>query len=148
MESPPFRYRALLSVLSPCLVALVLYQALKNRSRRFALQRLGFAYPKQSVQPVWIHCASVGEATAVLPLIKRLLHKLPGQRLVVSTTTPTGAATVARWNLSNVQHQYLPVDFTHAVSKAVASTRPLMLIVMETEIWPIVDADGISAGAR
>ena len=136
MESPPFRYRALLCVLSPCLVVLVIFQALKYRNKRFALQRLGYFFTKSSVKPVWIHCASVGEATAALPLIKKLLIQQPDQRLVVSTTTPTGAATVARWNLTNVQHQYLPVDFRSSVRRAVASTRPLVLIVIETEIWP------------
>ena len=131
MESPPFRYRALLCVLSPCLVVLVIFQALKYRNKRFALQRLGYFFTKSSVKPVWIHCASVGEATAALPLIKKLLIQQPDQRLVVSTTTPTGAATVARWNLTNVQHQYLPVDFRSSVRRAVASTRPLVLIVIE-----------------
>ncbi len=131
-----FRYRVLLNVLSPCLVLLVLFQAVKSRSRRFALQRLGFSYSTISVQPVWIHCASVGEATAAHPLIKKMLERYPGLQLVVSTTTPTGAATVARWNIANVRHLYLPLDFKYAVKRAVVKTRPLVLVVMETEIWP------------
>jgi len=136
MDSPPHRYRALIGVLSPCIVILVLLQALKSRSFRFAHQRLGFGYTKNSAQPVWVHCASVGEATAALPLIKKLLQKQPQQLLVVSTTTPTGAATVSSWDLANVRHQYLPVDFKFSVKRAVAATRPVALIVMETEIWP------------
>ena len=147
MELPPFRYRALLCLLSPCIVVLILLQALKYRSRRFAYQRLGFGYftynycgkgsgKESGTRPVWIHCASVGEATAALPLIQKLLQQQPDRPMVVSTTTPTGAATVARWKLANVQHQYLPVDFKSAVRRAVTATAPVVLIVMETEIWP------------
>jgi len=146
MESPPLRYRVLLCALSPCIVILVLLQALKSRNKRFALQRLGFTYPVSSGQPVWIHCASVGEAIAALPLIKKLLEKQSVPQVMVSTTTPTGAATVARWKLKNVQHQYLPVDFKYAVNKAIAATRPTVLIVMETEIWPTLINTCTSSG--
>jgi len=146
MDTPPLRYRVLLCALSPFIVFLVLLQALKSRSKRFALQRLGFAYRTSSVQTVWIHCASVGEATAALPLVEKILEKLPAQQLLVSTTTPTGAATVARWNLANVRHQYLPVDFKFAVKKVVAAARPSVLIVMETEIWPTLINTSAAAG--
>ena len=136
MEFPPFRYQALLVFLSPILAVRVLWQAWKVRSARFLQQRLGFGYSKQTAQTLWIHCASVGEVTAAIPLIKRLGVELPHQPLIVSTTTPTGAETVVRQNWPNVQHQYLPVDFKTSIRKVVAALRPDILILMETEIWP------------
>ena len=136
MECPPFRYRVLLTLLSPFLALTVFWQAWKVRSSRFLQQRLGFCYQVQKKSSLWIHCASVGEVNAALPLIRRLGIERPEQLIVVSTTTPTGADTVLRQNLPNVQHQYLPVDFKTSVKKVIVATQPAALILMETEIWP------------
>ena len=60
----------------------------------------------------------------------------PDSRVVISTTTTTGADSVMRWNFENVVHQYLPVDYKCFVHRMINSIRPTILIVMETEIWP------------
>lgn len=123
-------------MLSPWLFVSVLLQAWKNRSGRFTVQRFGFKYPKPDSPSVWIHCASVGEVTAVKPLVTRLIDNLPGCKVVISTTTSTGADNVLSWNLDDVVHQFLPVDFQFCVQRMIRSVRPVILIVMETEIWP------------
>lgn len=136
MQSPPLRYRLLLIVLSPVLLLMVLWQAWQVRSRRFALQRLGFAYGQIQPNALWVHCASVGEVQAALPLINRLRGDPQFAPLVVSTATPTGADTVNRQNWPDVDHFYLPVDFPGAVKRAFRRVSPRALLLMETEIWP------------
>jgi len=130
------RYQLLLRLLSPWLLFSTLRQALKVRSWRFVSQRLGFAYHDSPGCTVWVHCASVGEVNAVRPLIDQLQQLKPSLPLVLSTTTPTGAETVARIGWPNLVHQFLPVDFRYAIKRALAANRPSVLLIVETEIWP------------
>jgi len=136
MQQPPLRYRTLIAVLSPVLILVVLWQAWQVRSRRFALQRLGLSYPQSSASSLWIHCASVGEVQAALPLINHLRLDTRFSPLVVSTATPTGADTVLRQDWHDVEHVFLPVDLQSAVRRAFERIQPRALVLMETEIWP------------
>ena len=45
-----------------------------------------------SAPAIWVHAASVGELTAVRPLLGELRERFPGRVLVVSTLTRTGLA--------------------------------------------------------
>ena len=129
-----FRYRTILLLLSPWLVLFVLWQAWRVRNIRFAKQRLGFSYPQKG-SPLWIHCASVGEVTAALPLIRSLSAEASAG-VVVSTVTATGAETLLRENLPNVAHAYLPLDLKCSVNKALNAITPRALVLLETELWP------------
>lgn len=133
---PLLRYRLLLGVLSPWLFFKVAAEACKVRSLEFFLQRFGWSYRQLSGSPVWIHCASVGEVTAVRPLVNQLRKLHPGVPLLLTTTTPTGAVTATGQGWKNFQHQYLPVDYCRSVKKLFAASRPRALLIMETEIWP------------
>lgn len=136
MQKSPLSYRLLLSALSPILAGVTLWQAWKSRNKRFALQRLGFAFGAQAKNPLWIHCASVGEVNAAKPLINRLRNDPRFAPVIVSTATPTGADTVQQQSWPDVQHVFLPLDHSGAVNRAFRAIGPRALLLMETEIWP------------
>lgn len=56
--------------------------------------------------------------------------------LVVTTTTPTGAAVLEQQALSHVQHYYLPVDFPGACQRFLTAANVRQGWIVETEIWP------------
>lgn len=85
---------------------------------------------------LWIHAVSLGETLAARPLIERLLREIPGYRLLVTTTTPTGSEQVRRLFRDRVLHVYAPWDTPGAVARFLRRTRPCLLILMETELWP------------
>jgi len=85
--------------------------------------------------PVWIHAVSVGEVIASTPLIKALKKQNPQLKIVVTTTTSTGAAQVEKL-ASLVEHRYMPLDFSFAVKRFIKAVQPQQLIIMETELWP------------
>ena len=85
---------------------------------------------------LWIHAVSLGETLAARPLIERLLRELPDYRLLVTTTTPTGSEQVRRLFRDRVLHVYSPWDTPGAVNRFLRRTRPRLLILMETELWP------------
>ena len=85
---------------------------------------------------LWIHAVSVGEARAAAPLINRLLQEQSQQKILVTTTTPTGSRMVKMMLGDTVSHCYFPYDLGWAMQRFVASIRPRFALIMETEIWP------------
>jgi len=86
---------------------------------------------------IWLHAVSVGEIQAARPLLQRLPERFPGRRLLVTTTTPSGARILARLgDAMDMDFAYLPFDLSFAVAAFLDRCRPELAIVMETEIWP------------
>ena len=84
----------------------------------------------------WIHAVSVGEVRAVVPLVQRMLRDTPELAICVTTTTPTGSATVVQLLGDSVKHCYLPYDTPRGISKFLKRLQPRSGLIVETEIWP------------
>lgn len=87
---------------------------------------------------IWLHAVSVGEVQAALPLVRALRRQYPELALTVTTMTPTGSARVRELFADDVFHVYAPWDLPWAVAAFLRRTRPRLVIVMETELWPNV----------
>ncbi|WP_087481669.1 lipid IV(A) 3-deoxy-D-manno-octulosonic acid transferase [Vibrio mangrovi] len=85
--------------------------------------------------PIWIHAVSVGETITVASLIKQLRQIYPNKKIVITTTTPTGAEQ-AQNLIPEVEHRYAPLDFPFAIKKFIKTIHPSHLLIMETELWP------------
>jgi 3-deoxy-D-manno-octulosonic-acid transferase len=99
-------------------------------------ERYGYAsLPRPPGALIWVHAASVGETTAVAPLIERLAAY--GIQIVLTTGTVT-SARLARERLGGlVIHQYVPLDLKPAVSRFLDHWLPDLAIIAESEIWPM-----------
>lgn len=83
---------------------------------------------------VWVHCASVGETNAALPLIARLMGR--GLALLLTTGT-VAAAEISRARLPRgAIHQFVPIDVPSAVERFLDHWRPDIAIFAESELWP------------
>lgn len=84
---------------------------------------------------IWIHAVSVGEVLAISGLVAALREAIPGNRVVVSTTTHTGQKLARdRFGAENVF--YFPLDFAFCIRPYVKALRPALVVVAETEFWP------------
>lgn len=85
---------------------------------------------------LWIHCVSVGETNAALPLVKEILKKYPNYRLVVSTTTKTGQELAKKLydEMADLVF-YFPFDWKFTVKRALDVIKPNVVLLMETELW-------------
>jgi len=82
---------------------------------------------------IWVHAASVGEVAASSPLIERL--KARG-RVVMTTSTAAGRERARK--IEGVEAAFLaPADFFPCVLSFLKRVRPTVLILIETEIWPM-----------
>ena len=127
-------YRIVWLLAMPVLCLYTIWRALQDGGWCYFKQRFGLGYPLLE-RPVWIHCASVGEVKAALPLLPFILQHTTCP-LLVTTNTPTGKAVLRQYLSARVRHVYLPLDFVCAVRAFMGRLRPQVGFVMETELWP------------
>jgi len=98
-------------------------------------QRLGFI-PKQYQGCIHIHCASLGEVNAAKSLIQQLVELYPSKQILVTNSTPTGAAQVNTLFSGKVTQLMAPIDTWGASRRFARRIRPQLSIFTEVEIWP------------
>jgi 3-deoxy-D-manno-octulosonic-acid transferase len=97
---------------------------------------------------IWIHAVSVGEVLAARVLVQPLKARFPGHRVYVSTTTLTGNA-VARDSVRGADGVFFaPFDFARPVARVLDRLNPVLLVLVETEIWPNLIHGARQRGAR
>lgn len=132
-----FFYTCILYCLIPWVLLRLLWRSIKAPAyRRRWGERFGF-FPQPVLSPVlWVHCVSVGETLAALPLIRRLQQQYPPLTLLVTTMTPTGSLEVQKALGDDVLHSYIPYDLPGSVHRFLAKVQPRLVIILETEWWP------------
>ncbi|MFT4571987.1 MAG: 3-deoxy-D-manno-octulosonic-acid transferase [Candidatus Binatia bacterium] len=114
-----------------------------------ARERMGRWWPTANSAPssgswIWIHAASVGEVT-LANRVGRELAALGGDfRLLLSCNTATGKAVASHEVFEEVH--YFPIDWKPVLNRILGLTRPRLLLVVETEIWPTLLAEAQLAG--
>jgi 3-deoxy-D-manno-octulosonic-acid transferase len=82
----------------------------------------------------WFHAVSVGEVNLLGTLVPKFRERHPDWLVVVSSTTDTGLAE-ARKRFG--EHTFAwPFDFSWAVSAALDTIRPALVVLTESELWP------------
>ncbi len=85
---------------------------------------------------IWIHAVSVGEVGVARNLLPALRRRLPGCAIGLSVTTAAGRELAERV-LSQVPIFAFPFDLDGPVERALARVNPGLVIVTETELWPL-----------
>lgn len=129
-------YRLLIILLSPIIIAHILWLTFTNKQRHYLLQRTGYKFPDFPSNCLWFHCASVGEVNTLLPLIHNIHKQDKNLKFIITTNTITGGKIVSQQKLDYVYHCYMPVDWMYSVEKFLTKVKPVSIYIMETEIWP------------
>lgn len=129
----PLTYRALaLTAAIPAFLYTV-SRSLRDGGRHYLHQRYAGGLPPDLKGRVCLHCCSVGEVRAALPLARELLEN--GQALFISVGTPTGRR-MARTLLPEIPCTYFPLDHVSVVRRWLKRLHPEAILIMETELWP------------
>jgi 3-deoxy-D-manno-octulosonic-acid transferase len=130
-------YTLLFYLLVPLVLLRLMWRGLRAPAyRRRWSERFGFCPGAGARSSIWVHAVSVGETQAALPLVRDLLRRYPEHALVLTTTTPTGSRRAREALGERVVHSYLPYDLPPVLRRFLNRARPVLLVVMETELWP------------
>lgn len=117
-----------------------LHLLLRSRRQPEYLRHVGErfgGYDFASGQPlIWLHAVSVGETRAAVPLVAALKERYPGHRILLTHMTPTGRQASGELFSDAVLRAYLPYDYPFAVRRFLRHFRPVVGVIMETELWP------------
>ena len=130
-------YTALFFLYLPLIIVRLLWRGLRAPAywHRWS-ERFGKSSTPLKDHTIWIHAVSVGEVEACRPLVKYLQTAYPKHNLLITTMTPTGSERVKLLFSDSVLHCYLPYDLPFAVNRFLKYKKPVLGIIMETEIWP------------
>ena len=103
-----FIYSLLLYLLIPLVLIKLLVRSIKLPGyRKRIAERFAFFNQAQE-QVIWVHAVSVGETIAAGPVIESLLKQNPDQKVLLTTSTPTGSTQVKKMFAERILHVYAP----------------------------------------
>jgi 3-deoxy-D-manno-octulosonic-acid transferase len=131
-------YNVVMVVLAVCVLPVALVALiLRPEWRRGLRERLGAVPPTERGRPaIWVHGASVGEITALAPIVRQVRREWPSYRLVVSTLTLGGRAAAAARLPEADALVLFPLDAPWTVRRALTAVGPCLVLFSETELWP------------
>jgi 3-deoxy-D-manno-octulosonic-acid transferase len=106
----------------------------KEHPERLAERRGEAGLPRPVGPLIWMHCASVGEMLAVVPLIERI--RAQDFAVLVTSGTVTSAALAERRLPKGAVHQFVPLDAPQFVTRFLDHWRPDLAVFVESDLWP------------
>ncbi len=109
---------------------------------RLAWYRGGAPEPER----LWVHAVSLGETRAASALIAALREREPGLRILLTHSTATGREAAQALLREGDAMAWLPYDTPGAVRRFLRHWRPRLGVLMETEVWPVLQREAERAG--
>ncbi len=129
-------YTIIYYMLSPLMCIRWFFKSLKPPQYREPFrQRFGFVNRHVGVD-IWFHAVSMGETSGAISIIRNLLKTNHALKVVVTTTTPTGAKLLKQTMGDKVIHYYSPCDLPGTIKRFINRINPKTVVIMETELWP------------
>ena len=131
-------YRLSSIIFSPLIDLYLLYRKFRKKEDpvRFK-ERNGYSCIKRPEGVLyWFHCASVGEANSILPVIEDLLELDKKASILLTTGTVSSASQIENRLPTRCFHQYIVVDKYFAVKRFIDNWQPNVGVFVESEIWP------------
>lgn len=130
-------YSSLLRLLTPAYLVRLWWRGRREPGyRRALLERLALTGGAQPAGRLWLHAVSLGETRAAAALIHALRLERPDLRLLLTHGTATGREAGAALLRPGDLQSWLPWDTPGAVRRFLKRHRPVVGVLMETEVWP------------
>ncbi|MEP6992971.1 MAG: glycosyltransferase N-terminal domain-containing protein [Acidobacteriota bacterium] len=131
-------YRALASLALAAYAPFALLRSLAGGRRLGDIRgRLGLKPFPDLDGGIWIHAVSVGEVGVARNLLQAVRRRLPDCPVGISVTTEAGRE-LAESSLSDHAAIFpFPFELAGPVERSLAQVRPSLVLLTETEIWPL-----------
>ena len=131
-------YVALIYLLLPVWAIFHYIRGIKKKDYHVRWKEYFGFYTKNHAQHViWIHAASVGEVEAANVLVNYFRDN-SSYPVLLTTSTEPGYQRVRALQGNRVEHVYLPLDTPDGIARFFNHFQPSLVIIMETEIWPVL----------
>ncbi len=142
-------YAAVLRLLTPAYLLRLWRRGAKEAAYRHALgERLGFYAGTAPPGRLWIHAVSLGETRAASALIDALRARDPTLKFLLTHSTATGREAAQALLRDGDALTWLPYDTPGAVRRFLRHWQPRLGVLMETEVWPVLQREAERAGLR
>lgn len=84
--------------------------------------------------PIWVHCASLGEYEQAKPLIEKIKQEQPETKILTTFFSPSGYAQAVKKPLADYNF-YLPLDLPRHARKFLDIVQPTAAIFVKYEFW-------------
>ncbi|HEY3850264.1 MAG TPA: lipid IV(A) 3-deoxy-D-manno-octulosonic acid transferase [Steroidobacteraceae bacterium] len=129
-------YSLLTILLAPVAFVAVMLRGLRDRAYwEHPAERFGWGR-RVAAPALWLHAVSMGEVAAAAELVRALHVRHPETPVVLTTSTPTGRARARALFGAAVDVRFLPYDTPGSVGRFLDRVRPLVAVILETELWP------------
>lgn len=133
-EEPGSAYRAISLLFFPFWCLHALWHGYTQNLPNYWIRRL-FGYGKRSNHiAIWVHGSSVGEITAITPLVKALIKH--GETIFFTSFTATGLQTIQREFPDQIKSDVIPIDCLPCCQYFLSRHQFKLCLLMETELWP------------
>ncbi|BBB91571.1 MAG TPA: 3-deoxy-D-manno-octulosonic acid transferase [Methylomusa anaerophila] len=85
---------------------------------------------------IWLHAASVGEIVATSPIVKEIRREMPQATIMISVVTASGYVMAKRIIPEADGIIFFPLDIPRLSYMVVRKIRPMVFLLVETELWP------------
>ena len=84
--------------------------------------------------PVWVHCASLGEYEQAKPLIEKIKQEQPETKILATFFSPSGYTQAVKKPLADYNF-YLPLDLPRNARKFIDIVQPKTAVFVKYEFW-------------
>lgn len=135
-RGPLLTYRCALHLVLPLLAPWLWLAHRRSGKRRPPLRhRLAFGLPALPQGGIVVHAVSVGEVMVARLLLRELRKRYANTPLLLTATTATGLQLASGALLADATVPF-PLDLPGPVRRFLAATKPKLLVLVETELWP------------
>jgi 3-deoxy-D-manno-octulosonic-acid transferase len=129
-------YQLLTKAATPFAAQILKYRLNRGKEHPIRLsERWGKSnVPRPKGPLVWVHGASVGEVTTVIPLIERICRQ--DFAVLITSGTVTSAMLAEHRMPAGAIHQFIPLDAPSFVTRFLDHWRPDLALFVESDLWP------------
>ena len=133
-ESPGIAYRVFSLLLFPLWLIHAFFHGRSYHQTDYLRQRILGCGSKSEKSTIWIHASSVGEVSALTPLVRALTDD--GENIFFTSFTASGLQTIRKNFNHRIESTVIPIDFPPCCRGFVRRHRFKLCLLMETELWP------------